>query len=224
MPALLPAVLAAVLVAGGCGDASAPEPRAERDREPRAASPTAAPAPTPTAAPAPTPTATSSLIAKPSKGVGKIAPTPLPMARPDGSRTHLLTAETLPAAGADGWVVRSTAPEGPRRVGPCQQASLVDIGALHAVIRVFDGPEGSGLRSRQLVARLADPKSAWRTHEVLRSWRAECEQRPAHPSRHGIVREGRWLSVVEITATEGDDVPQGWTRKAVRRIASTFDS
>ena len=131
----------------------------------------------------------------------------------------------------------------------------MDIGALHAVIRVFDGPEGSGLRSRQLVARLADPKSAWRTHEVLRSWRADCEERLDYPAKDvgpmevvdldagrgghyrasygpkkdtdvaglGIVRAGRWLSVVEITATEGD-VPQGWTRRAVRRIASTFDS
>ena len=254
--ALIPALLTAVLLAGGCADDAEPRNDAGLDRDDKQTTPSATPDPTPpSATPSRSePTSTSSASAKPSKGVGKIAPTPLPMARPDGSRTHLLTASTLPAAG-DGaaWTVRSTGPEGSRRVGACQQTSLEDIGALHAVIRLFTGPDGSGLQSRQLVARLADAKSAWRTHKVLRSWRADCEERLDYPTKAvgpmkavaldaatgghyratygpkqdtdvaglGIVRSGRWLSIVEITATEGA-VPRAWTRRAVRRIAATF--
>ncbi len=244
-----------MLLAGGCADDA--EPRSDTGRDPdtqrsaRAAKPSQPP---PSATPSRSvPTSTATARAKPSKGVGKIAPTPLPMARPDGSRTHLLTAETLPAADGAEWTVNSTGPEGSRRVGACQQTSLEDIGALHAVIRVFAGPDDSGLQSRQLVARMADAKSAWRTHEVLRSWRADCEERLDYraldvgpmevvdletaagghyratygPKKDtdvaglGIVRAGRWLSIVEITASEGD-VPRAWTRRAVRRIAATF--
>ena len=256
--ALIPVLLAAALLAGGCSDAAEPRAEGGRDRDQTRSARPAAPSPT-TASPTPTPTDRPSAdrpsgTARPSRGVGKIAPTPLPMARPDGSRSHLLTAQRLPpVAGATTWTDRGTTPEGSRRVGACQLASMVDIGALHAVIRVHTGPEGSGLRSRQLVARLADPKSAWRAHEVLRSWRADCEERLDYPRKEvgpmevvdletgtgghyratygprkdtdvadlGIVRSGRWLSVVEITATEGD-VPEAWTRRAVRRIAATF--
>ena len=248
---MVASVLAAVLLAGGCSDA--PEEPAGVGREPEA--PRSSRSPDPTTSPSPaTPTPSATTKPKPSKGVGKIAPTPLPMARPDGSRTHLLTATSLPTATPDAdWTVRGTGPEGSRRTGLCQEASLVDIGALHAVIRGFAGPEDSGLRSRQLVARFADPKSAWRAHEVLRSWRADCEERLDRPSTDvspmedvevdagkgghyraswgpkkdtdvaglGIVRSGKWLSLVEISATEGD-FPAAWTRRAVRRIAATF--
>lgn len=244
-------LLAAVLLAGGCSDA--PDEPAGAGREPEAPRSSRSPDPTTSpSSPAPTPAATTK--PKRSKGVGKIAPTPLPMARPDGSRTHLLTATSLPtAASGTSWTVRGTGPESSRRTGLCQEASLVDIGALHAVIRVFAGPDESGLRSRQLVARFADPKSAWRAHEVLRSWRADCEERLDRPRPDvspmedvevdagkgghyrasygpkkdtdfaglGIVRSGKWLSLVEISATEGD-YPDTWTRRAVRRVAATF--
>lgn len=242
--ALIPAVLAAVLVAGGCGDADPTPVDADRDhRDHRAHRSSAAPA---TEAP-------SSPAKGPGRKIGKLGSAPLAMARPEGSRTHLLTADTLPTVGDTAWTVRSTRDEGSRRVGACQQTPLMDIGALHAVLRVFDGPEGSGLRGRQVVARLADAKSAWRTHEVLKSWRADCEERLDYPTTEvgpmeavdlegarggrysaaygkkkdpdraglGIVRSGRWLSVVELTSTDGD-LPDAWTRRAVRRIAATF--
>ena len=244
-------LLAAVLLAGGCSDA--PDEPAGAGREPEA--PRSSRSPEPTTSPSsPTPTPAATTKPERSKGVGKIAPTPLLMARPDGSRTHLLAATTLPsAASGTSWTVRSTGPESSRRTGLCQEASLVDIGALHAVIRVFAGPDESGLRSRQLVARFADPKSAWRAHEVLRSWRADCEERLERPRPDvspmedvevdvgtgghyrasygpkkdtdvaglGIVRSGKWLSLVEISATEGD-YPDTWTSRAVRRVAATF--
>lgn len=259
--ALIPAVLAAVLLAGGCSDAPSGEPETTREPASRTTrSPDAAPS-SPTAKPTPDQQdqGTQGEPGRNGKGAKdggrKIAPSALPMARPDGSRTHLLTAETMPPAGNAGWTVAATGPESSRRVGACQQASLVDIGALHAVIRVFTGPGDDGPRSRQLVARFADGKSAWRAHEVLRTWRAECEDHLDRPRTDvgpmervdldsaraghyrasfgpkkdtdaaglGIVRAGRWLSVVEITSA-ADDFPDDWTRRAVRRIAATFGS
>lgn len=257
--ALIPALLAAALLAGGCSDAPSGAPETTRDKGSRTTrSPDAAPS-SPTAEPTPDQQdqGTQGEPGRNGKGAKdggrKIAPSALPMARPDGSRTHLLTAETLPPVGKTGWTVAGTGPESSRRVGACQQASLVDIGALHAVIRVFTGPDDDGPRSRQLVARFADGKSAWRAHEVLRAWRAECEDHLDQPrpdvgpmervdlesgkaGRYaatygpkkdtdangiGIVRAGRWLSVVEIITTD-DDYPEDWTRRAVRRIAVTF--
>ena len=257
--ALIPAVLAAVLLAGGCSDAPSAEPETTREQGARATgSPDPAPS-SPTAKPSPGQQDRGTQEQGDRKGKGakddgrKIAPSALPMARPDGSRTHLLTAETLPPVGKAAWTVAATGPESSRRVGACQQASLVDIGALHAVIRVFTGPDDDGPRSRQLVARFADGKSAWRAHEVLRAWRAECEDHLDRPRTDvgpmervdldsaraghyratfgpkkdtdaaglGIVRAGRWLSVVEVTSA-ADDFPEDWTRRAVRRIAATF--
>lgn len=241
---LVPAVLTAALLAGGCGGVDAP-PSAAEHRTPGAepmASATAGETPPSTPRP------------KHRDGGHKIAPTQLPVARADGSRQHLLDAATLPAY-ADGlaWTVRATGPERTRPVGACQKATFVDIGAMHAVRRAFTGPEGSAVRVRQVVARFADAKSAWRAHEVLRSWRDGCEEwlDAPHPdvspmedvetdagdagryravygprkdtdaSGLGIVRKGRWLSIVALTA-DGDEFAAGWTRRAVRRIAATF--
>ena len=182
---LVVVALTAALLAGGCADGPDETETAARDREaPRSSrtpAPTASTTPAPAPSPAPTATPTKS-SPRSSKGGGKIAPTPLPMARRAGSGIHLLTATTLPAAAPDAsWTQRRTRQEGSRRTGVCQETPLVDIGALDAVIRGFSGPVDSGLHSRHLVARFADAKSAWRAHEVLRSWRSDCEERLARP-------------------------------------------
>lgn len=252
--ALFPAVVTAALLLAGCGGVDAPPSAAERSTPP--AEPTASASPTRTTAPT-TPTTTGSPRAqrdgKPGDKRGdqpgdkgtKMPPTMLPVARPDGSRTHLLAATALPGT----WTTVSTRPETPRPVGACQQASLVDIGALHAVVRAYAGEDGSDLRARQVVARFADTKSAWRAHQVLRAWRDDCERwldqprsevspledvdTPTGTGHHyratagtkkdtdasglGIVRKGRWLAIVAVS-----DVSAGWTKRAVRRIAATF--
>jgi hypothetical protein len=254
----LPALLAAVLLVGGCGGL----PAAER------AEPPAEAAPRETRAAEPTPSPTSSgpasgreqrskggtrggRAASPGSGGGKVAPA-LPLARADGARHHLLTAETLPEVGDGTWTERSTKAEGNRLVGACHRATLVDVGALHAVLRVFTGADGSGLRSRQAVARYADAKSAWRAHQVLRSWRADCEEYLADPAEVGPMEKvtlddgsgGRYpvthgpekrphgtaLGIVRhgrwLAVVEiraaEGDVPAAWTRRAVRRIAATW--
>ena len=195
-----------------------------------------------------------------SRGAGKkIAPTPLPSARRDGTPAqHLLSAARLPALGDDlAWTVgrhRRRGTRADRRLP--EDLARRHRGRCSAVRREFAGPDGSGVAARQIVAKFADAKSAWRAEQVLRAWRDDCEERldyrrkdgrPARGGRHrrgrrrattalsygsrratdaagtGIVREGRWLTIVEITAAS-DDYPTGWSpaRRAVRRIAATF--
>jgi len=261
VPSVVAAVLTTALLAGGCGGVDAP-PSAAEHRTP-GAEPMASATAGQTRPSTPHPTGEHRSREHRSRdghhgqagdGGRKIAPTQLPVARADGSRQHLLDAATLPAyAEGVAWTIRATGPERTRPVGACQKATFVDIGAMHAVRRAFAGPEDSGLRVRQVVARFADAKSAWRAHEVLRSWRDGCEEwlDAPHPdvspmedvetdagdagryravygpktdtdaSGLGIVRKGRWVSIVALTA-DADDFAAGWTRRAVRRIAATF--
>jgi hypothetical protein len=162
----------------------------------------------------------------------------------------------MPAArGAVVWTAAGTRPEDGSPTGACQKTSLVDLGAVRAVRRDYAGDGDSTFRARQVVARFADARSAWRAGEVLASWRDDCAERldyprtdvgpmeevatePASSGRYpltygsrrsqetaelGIVRKGRWLTVIEIAADHEsypDDHRPG--RRAVRRIAATF--
>ena len=90
--------------------------------------------------------------------------------------SHLLTAARMPSP--DGETVWRIADRGPEDavVGACQKADLETIGALSAVRRSFaSGPDGPW--ATQVVAEFADAKSAWRAHEVLHAWQADCEDR-----------------------------------------------
>ena len=180
---LFTALLTAVLVAGGCADADEPaaSPAPERRTSTQG---TASPEPEPPASATPSNGARSSGHQGAPRHGHKIAPTMVPAARPDGSRAHLLTAGRMPALG-DGltWSVAATEPETTDPTGACQKTSLVDIGAVHSVRRVFSGPESSGVEARQIVARFADRKSAWRAEQVLRAWRDDCESRLDYPRK-----------------------------------------
>lgn len=154
------------------------------------------------------------------------------------------------------WVVESDRAEHAESVGACQEASLESIGAVTAIRRTYGTGDGSA-RAIQVVARFADRVSAWRAHEVLDAWRADCEERLAYPRKaigpmetvvveagigasyaaaygpksvlkgqiagFGIVRQGEYLSIVEIISG-AQRYPTGWdpARAAVRRIAHTF--
>ena len=262
---LLPSLLALVLLAGGCGGDNAPSaadgpaessPSASRSPDPKPSSPPASPSASASASASET--SSSDPNRSPgdkgrSRGGGKMDPNPMPVARAGAARTHLLEADDVPSAGEDlSWAIRRTGPEGSRRVGACQRTALVDIGALDAVVRSFVGPEDSGLRSRQVVARFADPKSAWRAHQVLRSWHEDCAEVLDDPAEVGPMqrveletgRGGHYradhgpekdvahtgLGIVRhrhwlsVVAIRAtkSDYPSAWTRKAVRRIAATF--
>jgi hypothetical protein len=167
-------------------------------------------------------------------------------ARKSGPAAHLLAADTMPTAGA-GWSGTDTADNDIEVLGPCHVTALVDIGALLAVRRTWFADDAMP-RAVQVVARFADNKSAWRAHQVLESWQADCAARvdgTVGPLRGvavstgvgqayrvaqdgratdlGIVRKGEYLSVVAVVGSPAT-LPEDSTvaKAAVRRIAATF--
>jgi hypothetical protein len=166
--------------------------------------------------------------------------------RRTGPAAHLLAAGKMPTVGAD-WAGVDTTSNDLQVLGPCHPVSLVDIGATSAVRRTWNA-DGSLPRAVQVVARFADNKSAWRAHEVLDSWHADCAgqvdgkvgdrrdvtvstgvaetYRVAQGDRAtdlGILRKGEYLSVVALVGSEArlpDD--SSVARAAVKRIAATF--
>ena len=90
--------------------------------------------------------------------------------------SHLLTAARMPSPdGETAWRITDRGRED-AVVGACQKTDLQAIGAISAVRRSFaSGPDGPW--ATQVVAEFADAKSAWRAHQVLRAWQADCEQR-----------------------------------------------
>lgn len=252
---LLP-LLGLLLLVSGCGSddqnaADAPRP-AKHAREHHRATPPPAASPTPAASP--------SRHARPKGNRGKTAPL-LPLDRV-ALDAHLLGADRLPALEvAFTWRVVGEGPEDTARVGACQKTSLESIGAVSAVRRTYAANDAAndrgGVTATQVVAGFADAKSAWRAHEVLSAWRADCEERLDYPRKEvgpmeavevaagigghylaaygaksprtgrvtgfGIVREGSYLSIVEIS-TPTRDYPSRWdpARAAVRRISRTF--
>ena len=105
---------------------------------------------------------------------------PLPVMGQPVHRTtaasHLLTAARMPSpAGGTAWRIADRGPEN-AVVGACQKTDLQTIGAISVVRRSFaSGPDGPW--ATQVVAQFADARSAWRAHEVLRAWQADCEER-----------------------------------------------
>ncbi len=106
-----------------------------------------------------------------------------PVVRPPGLRGSLLTAKQLPGLnkrldGGLAWRATGTRTEGSDAFGVCQKTPLVTIGATRALVRSYEPTSTSeaagGAAASQVVAKFADPKSAWRTFEALKSWREQC--------------------------------------------------
>jgi len=228
--------LAALLLLAACGQQTAPTASAIDPTEP--VSPTvqttsvvtepASPSPTPSLTPTgvtSTPTATTAPVAE----------------RPAGLRGMLLTDSEL----GTGWRSNSTRAEGEDRTGSCQVTPLTTIGALSSLRRTYVVGEDTAV---QVVAKFADSKSAWRSFEVLKSWRSKCASRvpagstvsalttlnaapavahryevrqPGVSERVGLVRRGEYISVVVFAVDAATDYPAGQEPEshAVRRIA-----
>ena len=253
-------LVAFALVVSGCGSDDATQPlssvpvhrhhRADGDAQnpqrtatPKPASPTAEATDSSPAAKAHAP--------RPRRRVAN----PRPAARRTPLEAHLLAAEQVPglvrrADGGSGWTVGSTGPEAAVSVGACQQTGLETIGAVSAVRRTYLPADDVRGRATQVVAQFADRKSAWRAHQVLRSWHEECEAeagplrsvdvsagagenyrtrvtapeaRRAQVAAFGIVARGSYLCVIEIRALRRDfPTDRAPARVAVRRIARSF--
>lgn len=87
----------------------------------------------------------------------------------------LLSADELPGVNElTEWTVSSTEPEDGAGHGSCQKFSLVDIGATSSVVRSY-AADGD-LAAEQVLGEFADDKSAWRAHQVVKTWAGECAE------------------------------------------------
>ncbi|GAA1112201.1 hypothetical protein GCM10009668_37190 [Nocardioides dubius] len=171
---------------------------------------------TPSSTPTSTPPATEEPTTSAPDATGSSDPSAAPPA--EGLAAHLLPAESLPAVGSAAWTLASTEPDDGEPFGECAQVSLVDIGAMEAVVREFDA--GEGVDAEQLVAEFADKKSAWRSHQVLKSWRTKCAANNADVAKVGP------LATVPVSAGEaqtylvtGKD-PQEYQGVAINRVGT----
>ncbi len=161
-----------------------------------------------------------------------------------GPAAHLLTTGDMPSAGT-AWRKTSTR-DSDDVIGPCHLTSLVDIGALEVTQRTWLVHKGQTPVGRQVVARFADNKSAWRAHEVLDSWHGDCGDRrvgsvearlqvdvPTGQAEAyrvvqgnvatavGILRKGQYLSVFSLTGP-ALVVTARQSSEALSGIAGTF--
>lgn len=246
--------VAAALVLAGCGSATSPDtsPDTRPDAGPGVTPTQGVPEPDPAGTPAsggrldPAPSEDSAPHTRAPRRhkVGTLQP----RLRLD-TASHLLDVDGLPTLGEGAWTVAATGPEDPARdraVGACQKTLLVSIGAVETVRRTFTAP--GRLEATQVVARFADSRSAWRAHEVLAAWRADCADRvdgevgPLEPldvhagtgesyrlaartraAGLGIHRAGSFVTLVEVAAA-ADRYPTTWdpARVALRRVARTY--
>ncbi|MGD9957878.1 hypothetical protein [Nocardioides sp.] len=166
-PALLLALAVTLVTAAGCGDQGAP---AGDGPSTAAASPSAGSSSGASDEPSPEPSAEVSVTASDEPSATATA------TRPPGLRSALLTAAQVPPLNTGfSWRTTNTSAEGDEPFGVCQKTPLVSIGATSAQVRTHAAATaGSNDTASQVVARFADAKSAWRTYEVLKSWRSQC--------------------------------------------------
>jgi hypothetical protein len=153
LPIHVAASLAALLLLGGCGTngSSDDDPSADRSGSDRTSAP---------------PTAETS------EPVDEQTTSAPPAAALD---TRLLSADELPGVNElTEWSVASTDPEDGAGHGSCQKFSLVDIGATSSVVRSY-AADGD-VAAEQVLGEFADPKSAWRAHQVVKTWAKECAE------------------------------------------------
>lgn len=123
---------------------------------------------------------------------------------------RLLAADQVPGFN-DGWTWRegrTSRREGRQPFGTCHEFALTSIGATRVVTRTYavaaPGESGEGTGARHLVAEFADEVTARRAHDVLRSWREDCQD---NLRRYDNVDIGN-LETVDVPETEGADA--GW--------------
>jgi hypothetical protein len=131
---------------------------------------------------------------------------------------HLVAADALGAT----WRVKRTYDERGRLASGCQQAPLVDIGAMSARLRDFKQRSGAGRAgvAVQAVAEFADRASARRADAVLLAWRERCaDQLQERGAALGTVRHRAWVSMVEVS---GVRAPQRRLDAMLSEVSSTF--
>jgi hypothetical protein len=160
---LLPvaAVLLAATALAGCDQVSSDPDAAGAPAKHKPAKHATTPAPAPSS-PAASPTASQRTTAAP-------APT---------LADALLPASELPSFNEQlSWRETGTADTEPKQLfGTCQKFAFTSIGAMEVAVRDYEPASGTAPASGgELVAEFADPKTAQRAYEVLKSWRGTCD-------------------------------------------------
>ncbi len=196
----------ALLLAAGCGGDPQSQDASDQERQrPRAGKPAPTREPAPPSPPAERRTTSPETPPPTTRGNALT----IRQTGPDG---HLLGADDL----GTGWSVSSTGGENGRVMSDCHRATLRDIGAQQARLRDFAGP-GAAV---QAVARFVDPRSAWRIEKVVVAWADDCaDELRGRDAALGAVRQGSWVSVVEIS---GVDAPRQRLRSALAAVEATF--
>ena len=138
------------------------------------------PAPTTESAPSPSASASEEVVEEQPDDSANV-PATLP--------ARLLAAEEYPGPNRSfRWSEgRTTKREPAALAGTCHQFSMLSIGAMRVAHRDYLPADASpGARANELVATFADAKTAWRAFEVLKSWRAECDEALAKYDRHEV--------------------------------------
>jgi len=100
-------------------------------------------------------------------------------AEPTGGLVErLLPAAALasPTSGRPWRVVHTELHEPRALAGSCHRFPLVSVGAIRVAHRAYTlgRPASAQATAEHVVARFADPRTAWRAHEVLLAWHADC--------------------------------------------------
>lgn len=155
------AVLLVVTGLAGCDQFAADQEPAGGPTSRHTTQPPSAPEPSPsTTAPSPTPSETTSAAPAPTLA------------------DALLPAEQLPAFNEQlAWRVTGTSDAEPKALfGTCQKFAFTSIGATEVAVRRYAPTSGNARADGgELVAEFADPKTARRAYEVLKSWRGQCD-------------------------------------------------
>lgn len=144
-------------------------------------------APSTSAAPTPSPTPVEQVSQEPSptpsqSPAAQQAPAEVTVVAPAASapmRARLLTAEELPGFDDDfTWTTATTrTSEGRRPFGTCHKFAMTSIGAGEVAVRTFTpATAAEKVTASQLVADFGDEMNAKRAFEVLKSWRAQCDE------------------------------------------------
>jgi hypothetical protein len=111
----------------------------------------------------------------------------------DDEPTGGLADRLLPAAALTSpspgraWHVLHTELHEPRALaGSCHRFPLVSVGAIRVAHRAYalGRPRAPRATAEHVVARFADARTAWRAHEVLLAWQADCDETLA--DRRGV--------------------------------------